>query len=173
VKIVCANKIQIRPATQKDIAAVDELWKESAQYHGDLDSRLAMRFDDIQHITEFHQQQLTKETTHFMVAVHTDKVVGFAIAHIMAPQPHHLVKRLGIIDALAVTSTYRDQGIGSQLYSKTLAWFKTQNVERIDTSVAAKNPRAQKFWEQKGFTPRIYHISLELYDTSSRTVTDS
>lgn len=166
MKLLRANKIQVRPAALKDIPAVDELWKESAQYHGNLDSRLAMRFDDIRHVTEFHQQQLTKDTTYFLVAVHTDKVVGFSIAHIMTVQPHHRVKHLGIIDALAVTSAYRGQGIGSQLYSKTLAWFETQNVERIDTSVATKNPRAQKFWEQKGFTPRIQQISLDLTDTA-------
>ncbi|MFX1510671.1 MAG: GNAT family N-acetyltransferase [Promethearchaeota archaeon] len=157
-----SNKILIRRATQKDISAVDELWKESAKYHGELDSRLAMRVDDTQHITEFHQEQLTKETAYFLVAVSDDAVVGFSIAHIMTLQPHHLLKYLGIIDALAVTSAYRGQGIGSQLYSKTLEWFELQNVERIDTSVAAKNPRAQSFWQKKGFTPRIYHISYEL-----------
>ncbi|MFW9935288.1 MAG: GNAT family N-acetyltransferase [Candidatus Thorarchaeota archaeon] len=157
-----SNKILIRPATQKDIPAVDELWKESAQYHGELDSRLAMRVDDTRHITEFHQEQLTKKTAYFLVAVDDDAVVGFSIAHTMTLQPHHLLRYLGIIDALAVTRAYRSQGIGSQLYSKTLEWFESQNVERIDTSVAAKNLKAQSFWQQKGFTPRIHHISYEL-----------
>lgn len=152
----------IRAASKKDISTVDKIWVETAQYHGALDSRLAMRFDDIDSITEFHYKQLKAKKTLFLVAEVEDEVVGFLIAHVMTAPPHHLTTKVGIIDGMAVTSTFRSQGIGSQLYERILEWFETQNVERIDTSVAAMNPKAQTFWERKGFSPRIIHISNEL-----------
>jgi len=160
--IVNSEKVTIRIATKKDIPTVDALWKESAQYHSELDTRLAMQFDNTQHITEFHTKQLEKEDTLFLVATTIKVVVGFLIAHIVTLQPHHTLNRLGVIDGMAVTHSFRGQGIGSLLFDKTLEWFEAHKVERIDTSVAAKNPRAQTFWKRKGFTPRIYHITFDM-----------
>lgn len=159
---VTSENIIIRAATKTDIPSVDALWAESARYHGELDSRLAMRFEDTQAITEVHKKQLKAKDTLFLVAASQEAVVGYLLARVFTPQPHHKVNRVGLIDGMAVTSAFRQQGIGSRLYEKALRWFETQKTERIDTFVATKNPRAQAFWERKRFTPRIYQISLEL-----------
>ena len=42
-----SEPVIIRAAKKKDIPSVDQLWVETAQYHGVLDSRLAMRFDNM------------------------------------------------------------------------------------------------------------------------------
>ena len=121
-----------------------------------------MQFDDTQAITEFHNKQLTADQTLFLVAVHKEIVVGYVIARLVKTQPHHLVQQVGIIDGMAVTTNFRGKGIGSELHEKVLTWLLAQGIGRLDTYVAAMNPRAQTFWERKGFVPRMYQISLDL-----------
>jgi len=157
-----SKEVTIRPATKKDIPGVDSLWEEAAQYHGELDSRLMMRFEDTRAITELHTKQLTADQSLFLVAISEEVVVGYVIARIVETQPHHHIQRVGVVDGMGVTSDFRGRGIGSALYERVLNWMLTNQIERLDTYVATKNPRAQAFWKRKGFVPRMYQISLDL-----------
>ena len=152
----------IRPAAQEDIPSVDALWKEAAQYHGELDSRLMMRFEDTQAITKFHTKQLAADQSLFLVAISEEVVVGYVIARIVESPPHHHIQRVGVVDGMGVTSGFRGKGIGSALYERVLNWMLMNQIERLDTYVATKNPRAQAFWKRKGFVPRMHQISLDL-----------
>jgi GNAT superfamily N-acetyltransferase len=157
-----SKDVIIRQATEKDIPGVDDLWEEAAHYHGQLDTRLAMRVGHTQAITEFHTKQLTSEDALFLVAVRKELVVGYAIARVVKTPPHHYIRRVGVIDGIAITNDFRGKGIGSEIFEKVLEWLLAQGIERLDTFVATKNPRAQTFWERKGFVPRMYQISLDL-----------
>ncbi len=159
---ITIDDVDIRNAKSEDVQGIVEIWIESARYHGDLDPRLEMNVDARQPIVEFHEKQLIADNTLFLVAVVKKQIVGYILARVIQTPPFHPRPAIGFIDGIAVSSTFRRQGIGSQLYDAAIEWFKAQNINRIQTTVAEKNPQARFFWRRKGYSELVQRLNLDL-----------
>ena len=78
------------------------------------------------------------------------KIVGYIWGIIKRPID---TRRVGQINELVVTTPYKGQGIGRQLFQSCIEWFRSQNVQRVEVSFNVQNPEGTAFWAQMGFKP--------------------
>jgi len=62
----------------------------------------------------------------------------------------------GEITELIVTSKIRSNGVGQELINKMEEYFKSVGCEYVIVDVFAYNENAIKFYERKGYHPRMY-----------------
>lgn len=75
--------------------------------------------------------------------------------------------RRGYIHHLAVSSDYRNQGIGRKLVETSLCELRKQRIEKCHLFVFVENIEATKFWEKLGWKKRedINMMSLNISDS--------
>ena len=61
----------------------------------------------------------------------------------------------GEIDSIYIKEKSRRKGIGSDLMSECIKWFKENSVKRIKVGVAFGNEEVFPFYEKFGFFPRV------------------
>ena len=67
----------------------------------------------------------------------------------------------GFIDTMAITSDYRRQGIGEQMLDRIFEWFDSQDIDRIELSVSARNQVGYSFWRKHGFHDFMHRLYLD------------
>ena len=94
------------------------------------------------------------------LAIEDDKIVGL-IMGIIPPYDEYdyldyKCPKRGEITELIVTSKTRNSGIGNALIEKMEEYFKSVGCEYIIVDVFAYNKNAIKFYDKKGYHPRMY-----------------
>jgi ribosomal protein S18 acetylase RimI-like enzyme len=59
--------------------------------------------------------------------------------------------RYGAIYDLVVKSIYRRRGIGTKLLNKSIDWFYSQGLDRIELNIVSKNEKTNNFYIKNGF----------------------
>jgi GNAT superfamily N-acetyltransferase len=54
---------------------------------------------------------------------------------------------------LAVSESYRRNGLGSQLVTAAQEWFTKRGAQGFTVNVAVRNPNSRSFWGTMGFEP--------------------
>ena len=80
----------------------------------------------------------------FLVALNQEMIIGFLIGIKTTPN-------IGRILMLAVTDSYRKQGIGSSLLTDFINEMKQQKVTSVELAVRTSNKRALRFYQARGF----------------------
>jgi GNAT superfamily N-acetyltransferase len=70
-------------------------------------------------------------------------------------------EKFGAIDMMAVTARYRRRGIGTTILGKILDWFRSQNIDLIELSVASGNKVGYPFWKKHGFKAYLHRLYLK------------
>jgi GNAT superfamily N-acetyltransferase len=149
--------IEYRNATRDDLDGIIEVWKESEEYHSELDPRLKMKPNAADHIKKFYSERFFNEDSAFFLAVKGERVVGYASVFLQKRPPIHFEEFWGFIEAIVISSKYRRQGIGTNLFNHVRRWLKDREIVTIRLTVATKNPHAVSFWRKMGFI-EIMHI---------------
>ncbi len=155
--------MQITTATPSQFSGIVELWKEFMDYHKEIDPLFTRsekgHISFIDHVEEL----LEKDTAHVLVALDREKVVGYAIAEITIRPPVFQERTYGVISDIAVTSSYRRQGIGSKMVGKIREWFHSRDVTRIELRAVSENDVSCAFWGKQGFREymRVMYINTE------------
>jgi GNAT superfamily N-acetyltransferase len=76
--------------------------------------------------------------------------------------PIYLYKNYGQLMDMAVRPELRRRGLGSLLLAEALRWFKGRGIERVELSVAARNPIGYPFWKKRGFADYMHVLYLNL-----------
>ena len=94
------------------------------------------------------------------LALENDNIVGLIMGYIpMYNEFDYLdykCPKRGIITELIVTSKIRSKGVGQALMDKMEEYFKFNNCEYVLVDVFAYNENAIKFYNKKGYHPRMY-----------------
>lgn len=101
----------------------------------------------------------------FVVAVHGDKIAGFAAGWISG-------KRGGIGD-IAVVENQRGEGIGKLLMNYVLEWLKQKKCHLCRIEVKIENPEAITFFQKRGFKkikrlPKFYPSGKDAFLMTKR-----
>jgi len=91
-----------------------------------------------------------KEPELFLVAEYQDKIIGFIMVK-NGINPHLSRYPSGLIYAIAVASSYRSLGVGTQLVNAICEVLKKRQVLKFFLHVRCANHRAIKFYERLGF----------------------
>lgn len=94
------------------------------------------------------------------LAIEDDKAVGLIMGTIPPYEEYDYLDykcpKRGEITELIVTSKTRNSGIGNALIERMEEYFKSVGCEYIIVDVFAYNKNAIKFYDKKGYHPRMY-----------------
>ena len=156
------NGVLIRAATEADVDAVIDLWKELADFHKERDSYFTRPADGHVHFAEEIRQSIANRKGCLLVAEVAGDVAGYCQAKIQANPPVFPIAQSGKIGYMAVTDKYRRMGIGERLCEEVLQWFKHMGISRIEAGVAICNDVSQQFWRKMGFEPYIETVYKQI-----------
>jgi len=155
------SKINIIRADEKDIPEIVELWKELIDFHKDIDLFFKRREDAHLNYESFLRDLIQSEEARIFIAKEDNNLVGYLLARIEFYPPVYLYEKHGEIYDMTVKSTYRGRGIGSDLLNKTIEWFNSLGLDRIELNIATLNKRANSFFIKHGFKEYMQKLYLE------------
>jgi len=150
--------LEIIPATQGHVPQILELWKEFEDFHKEIDSFFTRSKDGHVKFGEFVHRQMDSEDSLVLVAVNGKDVIAYSISRISKHPPVFELESYGDIIDLAVTSTDRRRGIGTEMLGKIYEWFKSRGMNRVELRVAVRNQIGYSFWKKHGFQDYIHTL---------------
>ena len=105
-------------------------------------------------------EDVNKNNGKCYIAIENGKAIGLIMGTIPQYDKYDYLDykcpKRGIITELIVTSKIRSNGVGKKLMDKMEDYFRNNNCEYVLVDVFAYNENAIKFYERKGYHPRMY-----------------
>ena len=105
-------------------------------------------------------EDVNKNNGKCYIAIENGKAIGLIMGTIPEYDKYDYLDykcpKRGIITELIVTSKIRSKGVGKKLMDKMEDYFRKNNCEYVLVDVFAYNESAIKFYERKGYHPRMY-----------------
>lgn len=73
-----------------------------------------------------------------------------------------MLEEHGAIYDMFVTLEHRKKGIGNKLWQKSLNWFKTIGLERVELNIVPANPESSSFWKKQGFQDYMHKLFITI-----------
>lgn len=153
---------EITPATDAHIQGITEIWKESMDFHSNIDAHFAARENAHTEFIIHLQEVMQKKDALTLVALEKGRVVAYSISLLFMRPPIFEERVYGFISDMAVKSDYRRKGIGGKLLDKMIEWFESQNVKRIELRVVAQNEVGYSFWKKHGFRDFMHELYITI-----------
>ncbi|MCB0773583.1 MAG: GNAT family N-acetyltransferase [Flavobacteriales bacterium] len=93
-----------------------------------------------------------------VIAMHGERVVGFAHGAVKLAPEHLGGMRLGHISHVHVAVDARGKGIGRGMVDLLHAWFADREVASIELHVLAGNDAGQAFWRSLGYRVELHQL---------------
>jgi ribosomal protein S18 acetylase RimI-like enzyme len=154
--------VRVRPAEERDVPAVVELWGELARLHERLDGGFALSRSWKRAYEDYLLHLLGREDVLVLVAEADGQLVGLAVGRIALLPGFFRQRRRGYIQDVYTREGYRGRGVGRALLARLEAWLRRQGVRRAELTVAVGNPQAEAFWERAGYRTYMVYRAKEL-----------
>jgi GNAT superfamily N-acetyltransferase len=155
----CPAPVTIRPAVPDDADGIARAFLESAEYHAGLDPErywvpavetISARY------REERERSSPAEAGITLVAELDGEIVGFADARLeRSMDAMHREMIYCHIAEIAVSSRYRNQGIGGQVLGAAEEWGRRHSAEFASLEYHAGNTRAGSFYQKR----MGYHVA--------------
>lgn len=154
--------IEIIKATESHIPDIVQLWVEFMDHHKDIDPRFPAREDAHISYEQHLREQMEAENTLVLVALDENRVVGYSVSQVNKYPPIWVDReKYGFIDTMGITADYRRKGVGEQILDRIFEWFSSQDIDRIELMVAARNQVGYSFWKKHGFRDFMHELYLD------------
>lgn len=142
---------QPRPATDRDLVVLCNLWLEFMDHHAGLDPSLARRRGaEVAWMSRI--RSVLNDPRHLMLVIDDEhETVGFLKAIIQDYPPIFEETQLGVVQEIVVTADRRRRGHGTRLYRAAEQWFQQQGVARIEACIDTRNHETRLFWASLGY----------------------
>src|SRR4030042_1137284 len=153
--------MKIAIARESHIPGIIEVWEELMDLHKDIDHRFPLKQNAHLNFKKHLMDLLRSEDTQVLVSLDDSQIVGFSISQISRYPPIFKQEIYGLISDMAVKTKFRRKGIGERMLNRIYTWFESQNINKIELSVAAKNQIGYSFWKKHGFQDYIHRLYLK------------
>ena len=143
----------VRTANPNDVDELVELWIEFMDYHCALDSGFVRAPDASARWAEYISGKLIDPAFRVLVAETDECIAGYVVAAVVDYPPIITIENYGFLQEIAVRDSYRNAGVGKQLYKAAEAWLRDQGICQIEVKVDVVNSVARGFWDSAGFLP--------------------
>jgi GNAT superfamily N-acetyltransferase len=140
----------IRKARADDIPGIVAMWKEFMKSLRRYNANYWETKNGEQVFAQYLEDVYTNAHTLVAVAETDRKLVGFTLAYIEELPEWFGKERIGLIRYLAVSEKQQGKGVGQQMASYVMEWFRTAGIKRIELYVLKGIP-ASGFWAKLGF----------------------
>ena len=146
-------KYNIIKGESKHIDALANLWLELMKVHSEIDKNY---FSNSANNLHQYKNMLEEEISNpnfklFVAETDSNKIIGDIIAGISRGYSLYNSNLFCIIHDIFVTDEYRYVGIGKSLINSVIEWSKTQEINKLEVSIFAKNKKSVEFYERIGF----------------------
>jgi len=154
--------VKIRRAKADDVEAILDLWHEMMSFHARLDRRFCPTPDGREHFRCILLEWMQQTQYCVLVAESGNRLVGYTIGRLAENPPVLSPPLLGHVSDICVSPPWRRQGVARRLFLALRKWMLKQGATVVQLHVAARNPDAQAFWRQMGFSPFMTRMWLDL-----------
>jgi GNAT superfamily N-acetyltransferase len=151
------SKANIRPISPEDWPQVEPLWRslyEHQRAHGML---IELAPDAYQHWMA-SIQPLVGRFGFVLVAEKANTLVGFFAGRMRALPLQFVGHQIGHFTELFVIESERQHGIGDELFSAGINWFRERDIHHIDFPVLMKNTAAREFYLRRGWVEELIQM---------------
>lgn len=151
----------IRKATNNDIPAISELYREQFREMSKLIPDFIKEGDQS---VEFLEKTISNDDSDILVYENDGTVVGFILiqAKVRPDFDFMLPGNFCYIMDVIVTEAQRSKGFGTALMNSAKNWAKEQNCNLINLDVLVNNHGAIKLYEKLGFIPKAQEMYCKL-----------
>lgn len=155
--------IEIVKAEEKHVPAIGQLYWEFIKFHQDIDPIWTPLDNSIPDMVENHLRRFMKsEDGLVLVALEGTRVVGYSLSEIKGLFPGLKREKYGYIDTMAVTESYRREGVGKKMFDEIVKWFQSNEIKRVELGTTAQNLIGNSFWRKQGFTVYMHTLYREI-----------
>ena len=161
-------KVNIRKAEFEDYPIFCELIGEVDAYHANHLPHTFQKTSDPIRERGYYQELLENENIGIFIAEVNGVPAGFIHAAITnTPKyPLFVPRRYAVIDAIGVTPTFQNQGIGQDLMNTAEDWAAAHGASAIELHVYEFNQAALGFYQKLGYETLSRRMSKSLTGTA-------
>lgn len=152
--------VSVRRATAADLQAIVPLLEEVDELHRRALPWLFRRISGPEQTT-FRDAFVSQPDHATFLAVAPDGSLVGVLYAFLRPAPRAPIVQPAVvaeIDALAVKSSFRRQGVGKRLVEAALDWAGSAGASRTELGVFDFNEAARAFWASLGFQVLSYRL---------------
>lgn len=113
-------------------------------------------------IFNFYDTYYKDETYCLILALDSEKPVGFINGYLKEKAGIFTIENTGLITSLYVKSEYHNGGIATRLLDEFYNWCRKMKIKKIDISVYTENETAKKLYMKQGFETTILRMTKNL-----------
>jgi GNAT superfamily N-acetyltransferase len=152
----------IREAEREDLEEIVHLHGEASDLQGRLDARLAASPAEARRFPELLRSMIGASGSSIVVAEDRvgDGLDGYAMATTIDNSPF-LIAEFAYVACLYVTQRYLGGGLGAALWSSLRDRLVVEGLGVAQTDVSVRDPKARRFWAERGFQSFLDHLWKE------------
>ncbi len=151
--------VTIRMAELDDLDALLSLADELALSDLPYDKQVQLDWAHSDKGIEYFKQKIEEKEAVCLVALHNNKLIGYATGGIKNIPSYRLIK-VAELENILVSHNFRNKGIGKLLVQTFLDWATEQGADKASVSVFSSNVEGISFYIREGFAP--YDLTLEI-----------
>jgi ribosomal protein S18 acetylase RimI-like enzyme len=166
------REFRIRRALIHDVRLLAVLWREMMEFHRRLDPAFEFGPDAQASIERHLAETIRSAGGRIFVAEAEGRLIGYVLCEIQERKPIYPAGRYGFISDLAVTLRWRRRGVGRQLVTHVMRWFRENGVTAIELFVLESNQASTAFWESMGFRHYLRLLRCDIRATPDAAPSD-
>ncbi len=152
-----SGNVRVRLAGSDDLARIERLWLGLYKQQKDSGMRLEVPADGYQKWATSLKGMLGRFACLF-VAESGEEIAGFLAGRVRSLPPYFGGYPVGFVSEVFVEESYRGRGIGGELVTRAVSWFKDCGVNRIELQVIMNNESARRLYRRLGWEEELVQM---------------
>jgi GNAT superfamily N-acetyltransferase len=152
-----STTVEISTASLSDLPHLETLWWALYRHQAEHGMRLSLPPEAFTAWRESVEPFLGRFAQVTLAALASEPV-GFVTARIRTLPPYFGRGQVGVITEVFVVEHCRSKGVGKEMLDHAMAWYRANDVRRLELQVVAQNPRALAFYETLGWRRELLQL---------------
>ena len=155
--------MRTRRATEADLATLTDLWMRMMAEHASFEPRLRLAPAARTAYYCYLELHCRGPRSLVLLAEETGGTVhGFCCAYVCQNLAMFLPAEMGYVSDLYLVPEARGKGLGREIMTMVLDWFRGQGVSSVQLQAYGANGAGRAFWKAMGFDPFFERMNLDL-----------
>jgi len=159
---------RIRKARLRDLDEMVELWKRFMDHQVKLERTEGqsplprLREGAPDRVRDYFSKSIRSRHGFVLVLEDQGGVQGYTLCRIQKNIPVFEHDQIGYLSDIYLEEPYRGKGYSSEMWSRSLEWFREKGIQHISIRVLSCNPTAHDVYSHWGFRDLLVEMDLDL-----------